>query len=162
MAMRRSRGGRPLTTLPPISTSPSVGSSRPAMVRKRGGLPRPDGPNNTRYSPSRVARLMPSIARTWPWPRPPSNCFVRLRTSTTAIRASQSCGLSRDQPAGGPVLEGAIDLFLGFRDGLLRGELSARCLGIHVGNDEGVQHLTDGGTSWAWVADVGAPVSRIL
>ena len=50
--------------LPSMSTSPSVGCSRPAMVRSSVVLPQPDGPSRTRYSPSRVARSMPSIALT--------------------------------------------------------------------------------------------------
>src|SRR5919106_47019 len=44
MATWRARGGRPLTTFPPISTSPSVASSSPAIVRSSVVLPQPDGP----------------------------------------------------------------------------------------------------------------------
>ena len=45
MAMSRSRGGTSLTTSPPIQISPSVISSRPAIMRSVVDLPQPDGPD---------------------------------------------------------------------------------------------------------------------
>ena len=51
MAMSRSRGGMPTTFLPPMRTSPSVGSSRPAMMLSKVDLPQPEGPTRMRNSP---------------------------------------------------------------------------------------------------------------
>src|SRR5918998_5125002 len=118
MAILRARGGRSLTTCPPIRTSPSVGRSSPAMVRSRVVLPHPEGPRRTRYSPSSVARSTPSTA----WTRPPSNCLTSLRTSTTTVTA----GLSgpADQAALPPPLEDRVDLGLGVGHGLLGADLA--------------------------------------
>src|SRR3954454_4326024 len=62
--MSRSRGGRSVTTLSPITTSPSVSSSRPATIRSRVDLPHPDGPTRTMNSPSAISIEMWSTATT--------------------------------------------------------------------------------------------------
>src|SRR5512138_2381728 len=80
MAMPRARGGRSVTTLPPMSTSPAVGSSSPAIIRRSVDFPEPDGPRNTRNSPSRVTR---STSLTAP-SSPPLKILVSPRVSTTA------------------------------------------------------------------------------
>src|SRR5688572_15511512 len=61
--MSRERGGRSLTTVPPIAISPPVISSRPAIIRSSVDLPQPEGPTKTTNSPERIARSMPWI--TW-------------------------------------------------------------------------------------------------
>src|ERR671924_376377 len=120
MAILRARGGSSLTTRPPMSTSPSVGCSSPAMVRSSVVLPHPEGPRRTRYSPSSVARSTPSTARTRP------------------LRAA-------DAPAAPPLLEDRLDLRLGLGHRLLGVELPARRPGEHGGDHEGPEHLADGG-----------------
>ncbi len=59
MAMLRSLGWTRLTTRSPITTSPSVTLSRPAMIASRVDLPQPDGPTSTTSSPSSTCRSMP-------------------------------------------------------------------------------------------------------
>src|SRR5829696_7690008 len=157
MAILRARGGRSLTTCPPIRTSPWLGRSSPEMVRNSVVLPHPEGPRRTRYSPSSVARSTPSTAAT----RPPSNCLTRLRTSTTTVMAGRRSGAA-DQAAGPPLLEDGLDLGLGPGHGLLGRELAAGRRGEHVGDHEGPEHLADGGVGRPRVADVGAPFGGVL
>src|ERR1700757_4222872 len=83
MAMRRSRGVRSFTTLPPIKISPEVGCSSPAIMRKSVVFPEPEGPRKTRNSPSRVTR---STSLTAP-SSPCLNTLVSFRVSTTAIQS---------------------------------------------------------------------------
>jgi len=51
MAMSRRQGGSPVTSRPPISTSPSSGSSSPAMQRSVVVLPQPEGPSRQTNCP---------------------------------------------------------------------------------------------------------------
>src|SRR4028119_36604 len=57
MEMSRSFGSRALTMRPPSQISPSVTSSRPAIMRMVVVLPQPDGPRSTRNSWSAISRL---------------------------------------------------------------------------------------------------------
>src|SRR5215210_499074 len=120
MAILRARGGRSLTTCP------SLGCSSPAMVRSRVVLPHPEGPRRTRYSPSSVARSMPSTA----WTRPPSNCLTSPRTSTTFVTGGRR-SRAADQAALPPLLEDRLDLGLGPGHGLLGRGLAAGRAGEH-------------------------------
>ena len=65
--MSRARGGRSLTTVPPMRSRPTVMSSRPAIIRSSVDLPQPDGPTNTTNSPDVIARSIPWITRTEPY-----------------------------------------------------------------------------------------------
>src|SRR3984893_15511333 len=67
MAMSRSRGGTSLTTSPPIQISPSLISSRPAIMRSVVDFPQPDGPTSTTNSRSLMSRLMSLTATTGPY-----------------------------------------------------------------------------------------------
>src|SRR5512142_2803213 len=113
--MPRARGGRSVTTLPPMSTSPRVGSSSPAIIRRSVDFPEPDGPRKTRNSPSRVARLTSLTA--------PSSPLVKIlvspRASTTATPPP-----SRSLPLG----EDALHFLLGGLRGVLRRQVAARDL----------------------------------
>src|SRR5690349_8621663 len=80
MATPRARGGTSLTTSRPITISPDVGFSRPAMIRRNVVLPQPDGPGSTKNSPSCTARQMPSTATTSP------NCLRILVVVTGAMK----------------------------------------------------------------------------
>src|SRR5262249_28060121 len=51
-ATSRRYGGPRVTTRPPGRTTPAVGGSRPAAIRKSGVFPQPDGPTRTSRSPS--------------------------------------------------------------------------------------------------------------
>ena len=54
MAMSRSFGATPLTTLEPILITPALISSRPAIMRSRVDFPHPDGPTRMTNAPSGI------------------------------------------------------------------------------------------------------------
>src|SRR3954451_5741119 len=62
MARPRSAGPISFERLPSISSSPSLISSRPAIIRNRLVLPQPDGPTKTTNSWSGTSRSTPLIA----------------------------------------------------------------------------------------------------
>src|SRR5512142_2215640 len=124
--MPRARGGRSVTTLPPMSTSPRVGSSSPAIIRRSVDFPEPDGPGKTRNSPSRVTRLTSLTAPSAPLVK----TLVSPRASTTAT-----------PPPSLPLREDALQLRLRRLRRLLRGELAARDLREHGGDHERVEGL---------------------
>src|SRR6266496_1514619 len=171
MAILRALGGSPVTTRPPMSTSPAVGRSRPATVRSSVVLPQPDGPSSTRYSPSVVARSIPSRACT----RPESKSLRRPRTSTTDMPppprrvSARSVGVAAvelaagpaDQPLGTPLLEDHGDLLLRVGDRLRRGGFPAGRPGEHRRDHERAEHLADRGVRRTRMADVRAPVGRL-
>jgi hypothetical protein len=66
MAMSRSFGCRPLTTLSPMEIVPPVMSSSPAIMRSVVDLPQPDGPTSTTNSWSAMCRLKSLTATTAP------------------------------------------------------------------------------------------------
>src|ERR1700689_1915417 len=82
MAMSRSFGGTSLTTSPPIMMSPSVISSRPAIIRKVVDFPQPDGPTSTTNSWSAMSRSMPRTAST------SSYRLITLRNVTSAMSST--------------------------------------------------------------------------
>src|ERR1700674_4380547 len=142
MAIRRSRGVRSLTTLPPIRISPEVGSSRPAIMRSSVVFPEPEGPKRTRNSPSRLSKSTPTTAPTWPWRK----TLVSARVWTIAI------------PRSLPLVEDPLDLLLGRARGVLRTQHVLGRLGEHRRDDEGVEDLVDRGGRVAGVTDVGRPI----
>src|SRR3990172_6331204 len=91
MAIFLARGGKSLTTCPPMRISPAVGSSSPAIIRRSVVFPQPDGPSRTRNSPSLVARDTPFPAAPWP------KNFFPSRVSTVAIR-DPLCGPAPARP----------------------------------------------------------------
>src|SRR6266511_1533988 len=80
--MLRSLGGTSVTSSPPISTSPSLTSSSPAIMRSVVLLPQPDGPTSTTNSLSAMSRSMPRTANV------SSYFFISLRSVTWAMRSS--------------------------------------------------------------------------
>src|SRR5438094_2190296 len=62
MAMLRSRVLRSLTRRPAISTSPLVGASSPAIIRRVVVLPQPEGPSRQTTSPAPTVRSTSSTA----------------------------------------------------------------------------------------------------
>jgi hypothetical protein len=57
-----------VTSRPSISTRPSVGISKPAMIRRRVVLPQPDGPRIEKNAPGAIASDTPaSDGRSAPW-----------------------------------------------------------------------------------------------
>src|SRR5580704_7057443 len=54
MAMSRSFGATPLTTLDPILITPALISSRPAIMRSKVDFPHPDGPTRMTKAPSGI------------------------------------------------------------------------------------------------------------
>src|SRR5829696_4176949 len=154
MATCRARGGSPVTRCPSMSTSPEEGCSSPATIRSSVVLPQPDGPRRTRYSPSSVARSIPSTART-----PPGNSLTRFLTSTTAT----GCPLLTlaHQALRPPLVEDRLHLAFGGRDGIPGALLAAGHPGEHVGDDEGVEDLALRRVGRAGVPDVDAPLGRV-
>src|SRR5882672_98579 len=86
MAMSRSLGGTSFTTSPPIRISPSVMSSRPAIMRSVVVLPQPEGPTSTTNSLSAMSRSMPRTAGV------SSYFFSSLRRVTWAISSLGGAG----------------------------------------------------------------------
>jgi hypothetical protein len=60
MPVLRRHGGRYVTSAPPMRTAPSLGSMKPAIMRKVVVLPQPDGPSRTRNSPSATSSVTPT------------------------------------------------------------------------------------------------------
>src|SRR5918997_5113620 len=56
--MSRSRGASSFTRSPPMISSPSEMSSRPAIIRSAVDFPQPDGPTRIMNSPSPISRSM--------------------------------------------------------------------------------------------------------
>src|SRR3982074_3973100 len=82
--MSRSFGGTSLTTSPPIMMSPSVISSRPAVMRSVVDFPQPDGPTSTTNSWSAMSRSMPRTAST-------SSYFLTTLRNVTSAMSSTLC-----------------------------------------------------------------------
>src|ERR1700719_310248 len=82
MAMSRSLGGRSLTICPPMTMSPALVSSSPAIMRKVVLLPQPEGPTSTTNSWSAMSRSMPcTTSRS-------ANRFTTLLSVTCAMALS--------------------------------------------------------------------------
>src|SRR5258706_5910891 len=64
--MSRSLGATSFTIRPPISISPPVMFSRPAIIRSSVDLPQPEGPTSTQNSPSSIAMSTPCTTRVEP------------------------------------------------------------------------------------------------
>src|SRR5579859_5232790 len=147
MAMRRSRGVRSFTTLPPMRISPAVGVSRPAIIRRRVVFPEPEGPRKTRNSPSRVSRSTSLTA-----PSSPSlNTLVSFRVSTTAIQSLNLFESLKDA------------LVLGFRvlGRVLRTLLALRHLGEHCRDHPALERLVDRGSAITRITHVGRPAKHV-
>src|SRR5947209_6429719 len=97
--MSRSLGSRLLTTRPPNQISPSVTSSRPAIIRIVVVLPQPEGPSSTRNSWSAMSRLKLSTAT-----YPPQRLLTFLRRSS-AISVSSALDCAGGQAADDAFLE---------------------------------------------------------
>src|ERR1700727_1884640 len=147
MAMRRSRGVRSFTTLPPIRISPDVGCSSPAIIRKRVVFPEPEGPRKTRNSPSRVSR---STSLTAP-NSPCLNTLVSFRVSTTAIQSPHLFESLKDSSV------------LGIRRfcRILGRYFSLRHGGKHGWNRIALKCLINGSRCVAGIAYVGRPIQHI-
>src|SRR5918998_1050657 len=81
--MSRSRGPSSLTRSPPMISSPSEISSRPAIIRSAVDFPQPDGPTRIMNSPSPISRstcLTASVPSGWR--------FVILLSVISAITTS--------------------------------------------------------------------------
>src|SRR2546427_1642813 len=93
--MPRALGGTsPSTRSPPMSISPDVGRSSPAIIRSSVVFPEPEEPSRTRNSPSPIERSTPSTA--WRSPK----CFLRFWISTPATVGALARGLP---PLGGGI-----------------------------------------------------------
>src|SRR5262245_5220232 len=112
MPMRRSPGGRSVTSIPSYRTVPESAGISPAISRRSVVLPHPLGPRTTRVSPSWTVRFRFLIEKAV---RPPprsadatspvgepaepertrSRCSSVLQTLTRSIRAMASGGLGQ-------------------------------------------------------------------
>src|SRR5690348_2008100 len=116
--MSRSFGATRFTTLPPMTISPSVISSRPAIIRKSVDLPHPDGPTSTQNSPSAIATSTPRITCVVP------NHFSTAAIVTAAMGIVYSVFLTRSDDHGiirAPAGEPAHDILRGFAPKLALG-----------------------------------------
>src|SRR6266498_180373 len=147
--MPRARGGRSVTTLPPMRTSPRVGSSSPAIIRRSVDFPEPDGPRKTRNSPSAMTRSTSLTA--------PSSPFLKTLVSFLVSTTATSRSLGRSLP----LVEDALQLLLRRLRRVLRRRLVARHPGKHGRDDEGVERLVDGRGGVARVADVRRPLEHV-
>src|SRR5690606_28816445 len=169
MAMLRSLGGSPLTTLSPMTTSPLLAFSSPAIVRIRVVLPEPEAPSSTRNSPSRTSRLTPSTALTAPkW-------VCRSRTVSFAIagapplhgaggarsRRRPRSRLPSDQAALAPRVVHGTGLGGGRPYRVLGRLVAAHRPGEHVRDHERVVDLRHRGAAHARVTDVRRPLDRV-
>src|SRR3954466_7832951 len=94
--MSRARGGRSVTSRPPIEIVPAVASSRPAIIRSSVDLPQPDGPTRTRNSPLPMVSETPSTATT-----PPEKTLLTLsRTISDTRRIVESIPHLRSESNG--------------------------------------------------------------
>src|SRR5215203_5969305 len=96
--MSRSRGGRSLTRSPPMTRSPSVTSSSPAIIRSAVDFPQPDGPTRIMNSPSLMSRFMPFTAS-----KPSGYRLVTSFRTISAIPLSLHC--SGGEAGNDPALE---------------------------------------------------------
>src|SRR6186997_284260 len=64
--MLRLYGGTPAIGWPARRISPSVGCSKPAIIRSVGVFPQPDGPSRLVNDPDGIARFIRSTATTAP------------------------------------------------------------------------------------------------
>src|SRR5438128_240211 len=132
MAIFRSRGGSSLTLRLPMTMSPAVCFSSPAIMRKSVVLPHPLGPRRTRNSPSRTARSTPSTA-VWS-PHSLRSAFV----STMAMeRFLQQLALLPLRPDG-------LGLVLGLLERVLGLGVAGRHLGEHGVEGPARVQLVDG------------------
>src|SRR3954464_6280365 len=91
MLTSRRFGGTPTTFCPCRKTSPSVGSSNPAIIRIVVVLPHPDGPSSEKNSPCPIARSICCTAGT----RSPCDRYS-LRTPTSSMALSVICTSSAE------------------------------------------------------------------
>src|SRR6202044_2163884 len=98
--MSRSFGVLSLTTSPPIFSSPSVMSSRPATIRSAVDFPQPDGPTRIMNSPSATSRFMSLTAS-----KPSPYCLLMCSSAISAIGFSLSLDCARGEPGYDPPLE---------------------------------------------------------
>ena len=66
MLTSRSVAPRLVTSRPAIRMRPSLGSSRPAIMRKVVVLPQPEGPSSVTSVPVSTVKLTPATAVAWP------------------------------------------------------------------------------------------------
>ena len=66
METSRSAAGMRVTSLPPIKIVPSVGSSRPAIMRSVVVLPQPEGPSSVTSVPAAIENEISLTAATSP------------------------------------------------------------------------------------------------
>src|SRR5262245_46093641 len=92
--MSRSFGGTRLTTRSPMTISPLVISSSPAIMRRSVDLPQPDGPTSTQNSPSAIATSTPRMTCVDP------NHFSTLLMVTAAICSARLSGTPGDDVVG--------------------------------------------------------------
>ena len=89
--MSRSFGGIWLTTLPPMTMSPALMFSSPAIMRSSVDLPQPDGPTSTVNELSGISMSTPCRTSTSP------NFFFTERMVTLAMDIRVQVGAAEGQ-----------------------------------------------------------------
>src|SRR3954462_12482445 len=125
--------------------SPEVGASSPAIMRSRVVLPEPDGPRNTRNSPSSVTRSTSFTAPSVPCLK----TLVTARVSTIAMWELL------------PAAEDTLVLGLQTFGAILRRLVTARNLGEPGRQHERPERLVDAGAGETGIPNVGRPVENV-
>src|SRR6476659_4579991 len=76
---------------------PSVGSSKPAIIRRHVVLPDPDGPSIEKNSPSRTSRSTPSTATTSPKRLVTPSSRTAMPSGAAAVGASGTGAASANE-----------------------------------------------------------------
>ena len=93
-------GGRPATSSPSIRISPSLGCSKPAIIRSVVVLPQPLGPSRVKNSPSRDSRLRSSTATKLA--EALGDAAAARRSGVAAISVRSRCSLTWPASPSGP------------------------------------------------------------
>src|SRR5215472_13778099 len=102
--MSRSFGDLSFTTLPPMSSSPEVMSSSPAIMLRVVDFPHPDGPTRMTNSPSAMSRLM-SFTATAPSGKRLEIWSKTISAIACSLRPGSALDGARCQPGDDPPLE---------------------------------------------------------
>src|SRR5215475_4978080 len=162
MAIFLARGGRWVTTCPPMRMSPAVGFSKPAIIRMNVVLPHPEGPSSTKNSSSLVARSTPSTAGTSP------KYFWMLRTSTVAMLHpyAHDCNLCATPclyfAFVFPFFENAFHFLICLVHGVFWRQFAGGRLRKHCRDHPGTKNLVDGSVGIARIAHVSRPFQAVL
>src|SRR5512147_3014766 len=80
------------TSWSPMKTSPALGCSKPAIIRRTTLFPHPEGPRSVKHSPSRIVSVNPSKT---PWVPKTAARFSNRTSAMPALRAASASDIRR-------------------------------------------------------------------